>query len=112
MTTPMSAERFADRFRFYSGKPQQQRGVQMVAIPIANDQPGGAARVAWSGSGAVVPLKCASAARLRAAIDQVWGDPSYRSNAQRLQQAIAAAGGVARAADIVEQAINTGQPVL
>jgi UDP:flavonoid glycosyltransferase YjiC (YdhE family) len=34
-------------------------------------------------------------ARLRAAIDRVWGDPSYRTNAQRLQQAI-----------------STGQPVL
>jgi MGT family glycosyltransferase len=87
-------------------------GVPMVAIPIANDQPGVAARVAWSGSGAVVPLKRATVARLRAAIDQVWGDPAYRQNAQRLQQAIAASGGVARAADIVEQAINTGQPVL
>jgi zeaxanthin glucosyltransferase len=46
-------------------------GVPMVAIPIANDQPGVAARVAWSGSGVVVPLKRATAARLRAAIDQV-----------------------------------------
>jgi hypothetical protein len=30
-------------------------GVPMVAIPIANDQPGMGARLAWSGSGAVVP---------------------------------------------------------
>jgi UDP:flavonoid glycosyltransferase YjiC (YdhE family) len=42
----------------------------------------------------------------------VWGDPSYRQNAQRLQQAISASGGVARAADIIEQAISSGQPVL
>ncbi len=27
MTTPMSAERFADRFRYYRDQPQQQRGV-------------------------------------------------------------------------------------
>lgn len=87
-------------------------GVPMVAIPIANDQPGVAARVAWSGSGAVVPLKRASVPRLRAAIDRVWGNPTYRQNAQRLQQAIASSGGVPRAADIVEQAVNTGQPVL
>jgi zeaxanthin glucosyltransferase len=87
-------------------------GVPMVAIPIANDQPGVAARVAWSGSGAVVPLRRASVGRLRAAIDRVWTDPSYRAHAQRLQQAIASSGGVARAADIVEKAINTGQPVL
>ena len=71
-----------------------------------------AARVAWSGCGAVVPLKRASAARLRSAIDRVWGNPTYQQNAQRLQQAIASSGGVARAADIVEEAISTGQPVL
>ncbi|MCP9848981.1 glycosyltransferase [Cyanobium sp. Morenito 9A2] len=87
-------------------------GVPMVAIPIANDQPGVAARVAWTGSGAVVPLKRISMARLRAAIDQVWLDLSYRENAHRLQQDIGRAGGVARAADIVEQAITTGRPVM
>ena len=87
-------------------------GVPMVAIPIANDQPGVAARVAWSGCGVVVPLKRASVPRLRAAIERVWSDSAYRAHAQRLQQAIATSGGVSRAADIVEQAIRTGQPVL
>ena len=79
-------------------------GVPMVAIPIANDQPGVAARVFWSGSGTVQ--------RLRSAINQVWPDSSYRQNARHLQKAIAAAGGVSRAAEIVEQAISSGQPVL
>jgi zeaxanthin glucosyltransferase len=60
---------------------------------------------------AVVPLKCASVPRLRTAIGRVWGDPSNRQRAQRLQQAIAASGGVARATGIVDQAINTGLPV-
>jgi hypothetical protein len=77
-----------------------------------NDQPGVAARVAWIGSGAVVPLKRASVPRLRGCHRAGVGRPSYRQNAQRLQQAIASSGGVARAADIVEQAINTGQQVL
>ena len=36
MTTPMSAERFADRFRFYSGQPQQQRGVQQLYAAIGS----------------------------------------------------------------------------
>lgn len=67
--------------------------------------------MAWSGSGAVVPIKRATVARLRSASDRVWGDPSYRQNAQRLQQANRASGGVARAADIVEQAISSGRPV-
>ncbi|MFM7547714.1 MAG: hypothetical protein ACKO8I_02350 [Cyanobacteriota bacterium] len=40
MTTPMSAERFADRFRFYSGQPQQQRGVQQLFEAIASSDQG------------------------------------------------------------------------
>lgn len=88
------------------------QGVPMVAIPIANDQPGVAARVAWSGSGTMVPLKRLSEARLRRAIDRVRQDGRYRHQAQRLQQAIQRSGGVQRAADLVEQAIHTGRPVL
>lgn len=88
------------------------QAVPMVAIPIANDQPGVAARVAWSGSGAVVPLKRLAEQRLRQAIDRVLADGSYRANALRLQQAIQGSGGEQRAADLVEQAIATGRPVL
>lgn len=87
------------------------QGVPMVAIPITNDQPGVAARVAWSGSGAVVPLKRLSETRLRQAIDHVLSEPGHRDSALRLQRAIQRAGGVERAADIVEQAIATGRPV-
>jgi MGT family glycosyltransferase len=87
-------------------------GVPMVAIPIANDQPGIAARLAWSGAGEVVPLSRLSAPRLRAAIQRVLTEDSYKNNASRLQDAIAHAGGVRRAADIIEQAISTGKPVL
>ncbi|MFM7732079.1 MAG: glycosyltransferase [Cyanobium sp.] len=88
------------------------QGVPMVAIPIANDQPGVGARLAWSGSGAVVPLKRLSAARLRAAIERVLQEDSYRAEALRLQAAIRRAGGVSRAADVVERAVASGQPVL
>jgi len=87
-------------------------GVPMVAIPIANDQPGVAARIAWTGAGEVVPLSRLKVPRLRAAIERVLTEDSYKNNASRLQEAIARAGGVSRAADIVEQAISTGKPVL
>ncbi len=86
-------------------------GVPMVAIPIANDQPGVAARIAWTGSGEVVPLSRLKVPRLRAAIERVLTEDSYKNNASRLQEAIRRAGGVSRAADIVEQAISTGKPV-
>jgi len=42
MTTPMSAERFADRFRFYSGQPQQQSGVQQLYAAISSSDQGAA----------------------------------------------------------------------
>lgn len=86
-------------------------GVPMVAIPIANDQPGVAARVAWTGTGEVVPLKGLNVADLRAAITKVLSEESYRQNALKLQTAIQAAGGVKKAADIVETVIKTGKPV-
>lgn len=83
----------------------------MVAIPITNDQPGVAARIAWTGTGEVVPLSQLSVPKLRSAIQQVLTEKSYREKASRLQEAIRQAGGVSRAADIVEQVISTGEPV-
>jgi UDP:flavonoid glycosyltransferase YjiC (YdhE family) len=83
-----------------------------VAIPITNDQPGVAARIAWTGAGEVVPLASLSVPKLRAAIQRVLTEDSYKNNASKLQEAIARAGGARRAADIVEKAISTGKPVL
>jgi zeaxanthin glucosyltransferase len=87
-------------------------GVPMVAIPITNDQPGVAARIVWTGTGEVVPLKKVSVEKLQKTIKQVLTADSYKENALRLQEAIRSAGGVGKAADIIEQAISTGQPVL
>lgn len=87
-------------------------GVPMVAIPIANDQPGVAARIAWTGTGEVVPLKHLSVSNLRSAINQVLTEDSYKKNAVRLQEAIKRAGGVKKAADIIEQVLATGKPYI
>jgi MGT family glycosyltransferase len=86
--------------------------VPMVAIPIANDQPGVASRIAWSGCGESIPLKKLNVSKLKTAIQKVLTEDSYKQNAVRLQEAIQKAGGVSRAADIIEQAIGTGKPVL
>lgn len=86
-------------------------GVPMVAIPIANDQPGVAARIAWTGTGEVVPLSHLNVPRLRSAIQKVLTDKSYKQSTIKLQAAIQKAGGVSRAADIVEQVVSTGKPV-
>ncbi len=87
-------------------------GVPMVAIPITNDQPGVAARLTWTGAGEMVSLSRLSVPRLRNAIQKVLTEDSYKKNALRLQEAIQRAGGVNRAADIVEQVVSTGKPVL
>mgnify|MGYP002777850981 CR=1 FL=1 len=87
-------------------------GVPLVAIPIANDQPGVAARIKWTGTGEFVPLQRLTVAKLRRAIEQVLSETSYQQNALSLQEAIQQAGGVKKAADIVEQVIATGKPVI
>jgi zeaxanthin glucosyltransferase len=87
-------------------------GVPMVAIPIANDQPGVAARIAWTGCGEMIKLPELSVTKLRTAIRQVLVHDSYKQNAIRLQKANQQAGGVTRAADIIEEVISTGKPVL
>ena len=88
------------------------RGVPMVAIPITNDQPGVARRLEWLGLADVVPPRRLTAPRLRKAVERVLGDPGYRTRAKTRAAEIAALDGLRRAADIVEEAFRTNQPVL
>jgi zeaxanthin glucosyltransferase len=81
-------------------------GVPMVAIPITNDQPGVAARIVWTGTGAVVPLKKVTVKKLQQAIKQVLTDNVYRQNALKLQAAIQQSGGTNKAADLIEQVLS------
>ncbi|WP_414624302.1 glycosyltransferase [Calothrix sp. CCY 0018] len=87
-------------------------GVPMVAIPVTNDQPGVGARIAWTGTGEVVSLKEISAEKLHKAVKRVLTEESYKTNALKLQEAIKRSGGTTKAADIIEQAVSTGKPVL
>ncbi|MBD2128318.1 glycosyltransferase [Microcoleus sp. ZQ-A2] len=87
-------------------------GVPIVAIPVANDQLGVAARIVWTGVGEAIPIAHLNVSSLRDAIAKVLREDSYKKNALRLQAAIRRAGGVSRAIDIVEQAVSTGKPVL
>jgi zeaxanthin glucosyltransferase len=79
------------------------QGVPMVAIPITNDQPGVAARIAWSGTGEVVPVARLNPKRLRRAIERVLYQPSYKANAVKIQQAIQRSGRTALASEIIER---------
>ncbi len=79
------------------------RGVPMVVLPITNDQPGVAVRVAHAGAGVSLPVNQLRVPSLRAALSQVLTNPAYRQNAQRLQRDIQQAGGLIRAVDLLEQ---------
>lgn len=78
-------------------------GVPVLAIPITNEQPGIAARLASSGAGRVIAVQKLGVAKLRTLVSEMLSDSSYKQNAQRLQSACNAAGGVAKAADLIER---------
>jgi UDP:flavonoid glycosyltransferase YjiC (YdhE family) len=65
------------------------RRVPMVAIPITNDQPGVAARIAHTMTGAYVSLQEMTSPRLSTLIDQVLSNSEYRENAGKMKHAIA-----------------------
>jgi MGT family glycosyltransferase len=85
------------------------QGVPMVAIPITNDQPGVANRLAWLGAAEVVWPGRLTVARLRSALGRVMRDPSYRGVARDCRARIQQADGLRRAGDLVEQFLS-GQP--
>lgn len=86
-------------------------GVPMVAVPLANDQPGVAARLKARGACVVVSRHRLNPARLRKAVRLVLEDARYRAAAQVLQRAIQQVDGPGRAAELIEQALQLGTPL-
>ena len=82
------------------------QGVPMVAIPVTNDQPGVAARIAYTKTGAVLPIQELTVPELRSLIDEVLSNREYRKNAQRLKQALATEDGLEKAANVLEEAFS------
>ncbi len=76
-------------------------GVPLVALPVANDQPGVASRIRHHGAGEIVALRRLQPGHLREVIERVLGGPAYREAARRLQRELAATDGVRLAADLV-----------
>jgi zeaxanthin glucosyltransferase len=77
-------------------------GVPLVAVPITYEQPAIAQRVEWCGAGRVVPFSRLGVDRVRAAVRDVLAEPRYRASAERVRESIRQAGGVTRAADLIE----------
>jgi zeaxanthin glucosyltransferase len=81
-------------------------GVPLVCLPMGNDQPGVAARVAARGAGVVVLLNKLSAKRLRFAVRAILEEERYRRAAREIQSAMLQVDGLQRAADIIEDALK------
>jgi zeaxanthin glucosyltransferase len=71
-------------------------------LPLAFDQPAVGARIARAQVGEVVKPRGATTGGLEQAIARVLETPRYRARSGVIAQEIAAAGGVARAADLIE----------
>jgi len=80
-------------------------GTPMLALPIAFDQPGVAARVCHAGIGRRASARITGAGALAAHLRALLDDSSYQRRLAPLSSELARAGGAARAADIVEQAL-------
>ncbi len=88
------------------------QGVPQVAIPVTNDQPGVAARIAGKKTGLVAPLKELTAPRLSRLVDEVLSDPTFRNNSGYFREIIAETNGLSMAANILEQAFGlTHNPI-
>jgi zeaxanthin glucosyltransferase len=83
-------------------------GVPLVAVPITYEQPAIARRVEWCGAGRSIAFRELNAQRLRAAVQDVMRQSSYKTNAERVRESIRQAGGVRRAADLIENCAGSG----
>lgn len=87
-------------------------GVPMLCLPVTNDQPGVAKRVEWLGAGRVIPVQRANADKIRRNLLPILEEHSYRERARQCRDQIAQTQGLALAADLILQALKSGQPVL
>nr|WP_307727118.1 nucleotide disphospho-sugar-binding domain-containing protein [Telluria mixta] len=78
----------------------------MLALPIAFDHPGGAARMRHAGVGIQASARFTGASRLARHLVRLLDDPTFTQRLEPLAAKVAQAGGTARAADIVEAALR------
>jgi MGT family glycosyltransferase len=87
-------------------------GLPMVMLPIAADQPENAQRCAEIGVAAVLGREARTPTDIRDAAREVLNNPSYRRNAQQVQQEIQALPGLDHAAGLLERLAVERAPIL
>ncbi|WBS03617.1 glycosyltransferase [Pseudoduganella sp. SL102] len=80
----------------------------ILALPVAFDHPGSAARVRHAGIGLLASPRFASAAHLSRQLRQLLEDDSFAPRLEALAANVARAGGTRRAVDIIETSLGFG----
>lgn len=88
------------------------QGLPVVVVPISADQPDNAARCMALGMGRVIEAMELTPDRARDAVLEVLSDPSYRRNAERLRDEMAALPGPEYAVELLERLARDKQPIL
>lgn len=87
-------------------------GLPMVVIPIGADQPYNAACCAALGVGRVIGPEERTPGAIREAVRAVLSEPSYRANAERIRDEMAALPGPEYAVALLERLAAEKQPLL
>ena len=88
-------------------------GIPMVALPVGNDQPGIAARLAELRVAEVVKVKRVNPKKLKKAILKVLKDPRYKEAATRLQRRIShGCPTLEKTAELIEMGLTRSEPLL
>ncbi|ALN74490.1 glycosyltransferase [Aureimonas sp. AU20] len=87
-----------------------EAGVPVLALPIAYDQPGVAARLLHHGAGLRLSHRRLQAGEVADALSLMLRDPSFRRNAARIGREILSAGGSEAAADWAERLLVSPVP--
>lgn len=82
-------------------------GVPLLAIPIAFDQKGVAARIVHNRVGKSLSRRFLRPGAVRSAVAELLGDPGFRKRAAAIGRDIAASGGLEAAADLIHDLAGT-----
>jgi len=89
-----------------------EAGVPSLALPIAFDQPGVAARVVHAGVGLKLDPRLASRRRIVQGLRRLLREPGFAERARELGDEVRTAGGAPRAAQLIEAALDAEAPAL
>ena len=87
-------------------------GLPSVLLPITADQPRNAARVAGFGAGVVLPDARRSPERIRQAVREVFGDATYRQQAERMQHRLGELPSLDHAVGLLERLVADKRPLV